>query len=929
MLSLATHERAGEITYKCLAGIPPYGAYTYSITITTYTYGPSTADRCSLLINFGDDTVHYVVCRSNWEPGDPSSDSSVGWPNSCSATPDCSTHHMGQWTIGSPPFYKLNIKKNEYSVIHNYSGPGVYVISMVDANRNHGLINVPDQTPMELQDSLLIWLGCSGMSCNTSPTLVNPPIDFACAGKCFVHNPGAVDPDGDSLAYHLAVCNYDVNTPIPFGPPPLAGSGYFFPSGISVNPITGDFTWCSPLWYYSPPAYPPSINLPYEEYNFAIVIEEWKICPMNGKRYLVGKMRRDFQVNVCQSCSNATPVITAHDTCVLANSALAFTTTATNPDSGLLTAFSATGGPFSTTPSATFSSDAPHNITATGTFNWTPSCNQVHKIPYLVTLKATGDTDYVNCKIALVNFKTIFITVIAPEPKNLQATPVCNAMQLCWNAAPCTTNLYHYKIYRRIGCDSLTPAYCQTGVPASWGYSLIAKVSNTTTCYKDNNGGSGLSQGTLYSYRVVAEYLDGAESRVSNPVCSKLIRDVPIITNVDVLSTSAVNGKINVKWLKPIADSLNFDTILTCKKKPYKFILYRSAGFTNPTTKIATFTSNYFATLDTFYLDTGLNTQSNPYVYRVDFLYDTCTVISSCQAQTASSVFVSCSPSDNKITLTWKENVPWTDSLYDVFRFNKKTLVWDSLGRTSVQTFADTGLANLYTYCYKVKSIGAYVDTTIVHPLINWSQELCCAAVDNEPPCPNTLAVDSSCELSRNILNWTNPNNSCSNDALTYIIYYTPVQHGDFYAIDTIKNISTLTLTEDSLLSIAGCYAVTSVDSFGNQSAYSNIVCVDNCPNYELPNVFSPNGDASNDFFTPLHPYKYVKDIDIKIYDRWGVLVFHTTDPEIHWDGKNQFQTKQICSDGVYYYVCIVNEIRVKGILPRVLKGNVHLLKEK
>jgi hypothetical protein len=33
-----------------------------------------------------------------------------------------------------------------------------------------------------------------------------------------------------------------------------------------------------------------------------------------------------------------------------------------------------------------------------------------------------------------------------------------------------------------------------------------------------------------------------------------------------------------------------------------------------------------------------------------------------------------------------------------------------------------------------------------------------------------------------------------------------------------------------------------------------------------------------------------------------------------------------LCSDGVYYYVCIVNDIRLQGIVPHVLKGNVHLL---
>ncbi|MBK7181821.1 MAG: gliding motility-associated C-terminal domain-containing protein [Bacteroidetes bacterium] len=122
------------------------------------------------------------------------------------------------------------------------------------------------------------------------------------------------------------------------------------------------------------------------------------------------------------------------------------------------------------------------------------------------------------------------------------------------------------------------------------------------------------------------------------------------------------------------------------------------------------------------------------------------------------------------------------------------------------------------------------------------------------------------------------------------------------------------------------CYVVTAVDSFANESVIVTKICVDNCPIYELPNVFTPNGDNINDLFIPL-PYKFVKDIDIKIYDRWGLLMFETTDPGIFWNGTSK-DTKLPCSDGVYYYVCTVNEIRLEGIVPRTLKGFIQLIKQ-
>ena len=44
----ATHNRAGEITFRQV------GVRTYEVTITTYTKSDAPADRCDLLIEWGD-----------------------------------------------------------------------------------------------------------------------------------------------------------------------------------------------------------------------------------------------------------------------------------------------------------------------------------------------------------------------------------------------------------------------------------------------------------------------------------------------------------------------------------------------------------------------------------------------------------------------------------------------------------------------------------------------------------------------------------------------------------------------------------------------------------------------------------------------------------------------------------------------------------
>jgi gliding motility-associated-like protein len=145
--------------------------------------------------------------------------------------------------------------------------------------------------------------------------------------------------------------------------------------------------------------------------------------------------------------------------------------------------------------------------------------------------------------------------------------------------------------------------------------------------------------------------------------------------------------------------------------------------------------------------------------------------------------------------------------------------------------------------------------------------------------------------------------------------------------IITITNPDDTVFVNSNLTSVAGCYAVIAFDSVGQSSPF-NTFCVDNCPLYSLPNVFTPNGDGINDLFTPLEPYRYVKDIDINIYNRWGQLMFHTTDPNINWNGKVN-NTGGDCPDGVYYYICVVNEIRLEGIIPVNLKGFIEILRSK
>lgn len=87
-------------------------------------------------------------------------------------------------------------------------------------------------------------------------------------------------------------------------------------------------------------------------------------------------------------------------------------------------------------------------------------------------------------------------------------------------------------------------------------------------------------------------------------------------------------------------------------------------------------------------------------------------------------------------------------------------------------------------------------------------------------------------------------------------------------------------------------------------------------------NVFSPNGDGVNDNF--ITTYKNITDFKCTIFDRWGVLMFETSDIAKGWNGKTN--SGKICTDGTYFYI-----IKATGTDKKTydFNGTVTLFKEK
>ncbi len=67
---------------------------------------------------------------------------------------------------------------------------------------------------------------------------------------------------------------------------------------------------------------------------------------------------------------------------------------------------------------------------------------------------------------------------------------------------------------------------------------------------------------------------------------------------------------------------------------------------------------------------------------------------------------------------------------------------------------------------------------------------------------------------------------------------------------------------------------------------------------YDLPNIFTPNGDGENDFFTI--NAKNAKALHVVIVNRWGNVLFESNDVNFTWDGTTK--SGQPVDDGTYFY---------------------------
>ncbi len=101
----------------------------------------------------------------------------------------------------------------------------------------------------------------------------------------------------------------------------------------------------------------------------------------------------------------------------------------------------------------------------------------------------------------------------------------------------------------------------------------------------------------------------------------------------------------------------------------------------------------------------------------------------------------------------------------------------------------------------------------------------------------------------------------------------------------------------------SGVYTITVSNLCGSDSD-SSIVVIDPCE-LVVPNIFSPNSDNINDDFVVTGLEKY-QNSRLYIYNRWGQLVYESSNYLNNWDGKTK--SGNDVSDGTYFFVLLVEK---------------------
>lgn len=168
-------------------------------------------------------------------------------------------------------------------------------------------------------------------------------------------------------------------------------------------------------------------------------------------------------------------------------------------------------------------------------------------------------------------------------------------------------------------------------------------------------------------------------------------------------------------------------------------------------------------------------------------------------------------------------------------------------------------------------------DSIIIYDLIVFPIPSAPILSNNSPLlCPDDIAIFEAQPVAGGTFAWTGPNNFTSEvDSFSFAAPI--VSMGEYFATVTVN----------------GCESPASQIEL-------DIINIYTLDDFEFPNVFTPNGDNSNDVLELDDYFKTCQEYTMNIFDRWGNLIYTQISGGDPFNGKKANDLNH--QDGVYFY---------------------------
>ncbi|HEY0653377.1 MAG TPA: gliding motility-associated C-terminal domain-containing protein [Chryseosolibacter sp.] len=255
----------------------------------------------------------------------------------------------------------------------------------------------------------------------------------------------------------------------------------------------------------------------------------------------------------------------------------------------------------------------------------------------------------------------------------------------------------------------------------------------------------------------------------------------------------------------------------------------------------------------------------------------------------------------NSVDITWLPDPQFTPQEY----FVQKNVngVFNNLQSTTATSITDPAYSTDAQTCYKIY----YKDVCGNQSPV--SAEACPIRLTGSLQSDNAISLSWS-----DYTGWANGVNSYTVQKLT--------PEGALLQTSNAATSTSFLDDEEDLLHQALMYVVTAnAAQAGVTASISNKIIIIRNPNLFYPTAFTPNNDNLNDIFNVYG--QFIDEFEMSIFNRWGELMYTTTNISEGWDGK--FKGNDM-PEGTYTFI-----VRIQDRAGRQIKesGSVLLLRKK